>query len=86
MLLSLWWFPRTVSLKHTVCTLGLGGGEMKAVCEIVVNFVKRAAEISNANLIRNANYILSAMDVESSIQWVRKDKKIFDNSKYSMSD
>ena len=61
--------------------LELGGKERKTNREIVVNFLKRATEILNANLIRNANYLLSAIDVEPSFEWVGKDKKRFDISK-----
>ena len=62
--------------------LGLGGEKRKTARDIVVNFLKRAAEISNANLIRNANYVLFTMDVEPSVEWLGKDKK---SSEYSVS-
>lgn len=50
-------------------------GEVKAALEIAVNFLKKEAKISNPNLIKNANYLLSAMDVEPSVEWVGRKKK-----------
>ena len=52
----------------------------QAAHEIVDSLLKKATEISNANFIRNANYLFSAMAVESSVKWVGKDKKIFVSS------
>ena len=44
--------------------LELGSEKWKAAREIVVNFLNSEVEISNENLIRNANYLLSVMEVE----------------------
>ena len=53
----------------------VSGEKRKAARDIVVNFLNKAVGISNANLIRNANYLLSAMEVEPNVEWVGKGKE-----------
>lgn len=55
--------------------LEVSGEKRKAARDIVVNFLNKAVRISNANLIRNANYLLSAMEVEPNVEWVGKGKE-----------
>ena len=49
------------------------------------NFFKHAVEISNANLIRNADHILrkSKKDL-SNIKWIGKSQKRFDEKKFQL--
>ena len=56
----------------------------KITREIVVNFLNNAVEVSNANLIRNANHLLSGMEVEPNIEWVGKDKERLEVLKCNM--
>ena len=62
--------------------LELRGEERNVTRETVVEFLKRTAEFSNPNLIRNANDFLSKMEVELSVEWMEKEKNWMDSSKY----
>lgn len=54
------------------------GEKRKVAPEIFLEFLRRAAEISNLNLILNTNYLLTTMDVEPNAAWIGKDKKRMD--------
>ena len=41
--------------------------------KIVLNFFKKAVELSNSNLIRNGNYLFVRKNKE--VSWIDKDKK-----------
>ena len=47
--------------------LQCGGEKRKVAREIFLEFLRRAAEISNLNLILNTNYLLTIMDVEPNV-------------------
>ena len=63
--------------------LEISGENRKIAREIVVEVMKKIAKISNSNLIRYADHLLSKTDIESVVLWVGKDSIRVDNSKYN---
>lgn len=73
-----------LSGPHFIPTdLEISGENRKIAREIVVEVMKKIAKISNSNLIRYADHLLSNTDIESVVQWVGKDSIRVDNSKYN---
>ena len=65
--------------------LKIPGEKTKIAREIVVESLKMIAKISNSNLIKNNDHLLSKMSFEPDVQWVGKDKIMGDSTKYNMS-
>lgn len=53
--------------------------------EIVVEASKKIVQISSSIPIRNADHLLSKMDIKTDVQWVGKDQIRVDTTKYNMS-
>ena len=55
--------------------------------ELLYNFFRQMAKTSNANLIRNADYLLASRKEDkdnSKIAWVGPSKQRFDNAKFKL--
>lgn len=53
--------------------------------EIVLNFLKEAVDVSNANLVQNANYLMTTLSKPSKdFVWVGVSKKRFDSTKFNL--
>ena len=53
--------------------------------EAVLKMLKKAIELSNANLIKNADGLLAKKSVEWKVEWVGANKKRFPDNRYKMS-
>ena len=53
--------------------------------EAVVKMLRKVKELSNTNLVKNADRILAKMSVDDNIEWVGKEKKRLPDNRYKMS-
>ena len=53
--------------------------------EAVVKMLRKITDLSNSNLIRNANGLLSKKLPDADVEWVGKLKKRLPDNKYKMS-
>ena len=49
--------------------------EIEKITEAVVKMLKKIIDISNSNLIKNAEGLLSTRSVDEEVEWICKDKK-----------
>ena len=50
----------------------------------IVKMFKKIIDMSNANLIKNTNGLLSKKNVDVNVEWVGKSKKRLPQNKYKM--
>ena len=53
--------------------------------QAVVKMLKKVVELSNSNLVKNADGPLSTRTTEHEVEWVGKDKKRLPGNRYKMS-
>ena len=59
--------------------------EKEKITKSVVKMLKQILDISNKNLIKKANGLLSTRSVDEEVEWVGKDKKRLPENRYKMS-
>ena len=59
--------------------------EKEKIARAVVKMLKKIIDISNANLVNNANWLLSKRNVNEEVEWVGKDKKRLPDNRYKLS-
>ena len=59
--------------------------EQEKITKAVVKILKKVINISNSNLIKNADGLLSTQSVDEEVEWVGKDKKRLPDNRYKMS-
>ena len=59
--------------------------EKEKITKSVVKMLKQILDISNNNLIKKANGLLSTQSVDEEVEWVGKDKKRLPENRYKMS-
>ena len=63
------------SLDFNPRDLELTGEKNTRARETIVNAIKDTTNVSDSNLIRNPDCLLSKMEVESEVHWVDENKK-----------
>lgn len=76
-------FPSALQFSFT--DLKIPGKKRNVTIEIVVEASKKIVQISSSIPIRNADHLLSKMDIKTDVQWVGKDQIRVDTTKYNMS-
>ena len=59
--------------------------EKEKIAKAVVKMLKKIIDISNANLVKNADGVLSKRNVNEKVERVGKDKKCLPDNRYKMS-
>ena len=59
--------------------------EKEKITKAVVKMLKKIIDISNSNLIKNADGLLSTRSADEEVEWVGKDKKRLPENGYRMS-
>ena len=59
--------------------------EKEKIARAVVKMLKKIIDISNANLVKNADWVLSNRNVNEEVEWVGKDKKRLPDNRYKLS-
>lgn len=59
--------------------------EKQKITKAVVKMLKNIIDISNVNLVKNSDGLLSKRTVNEEVKWVGKDKKRFSEGRYKMS-
>ena len=59
--------------------------EKQVMSEAVVKMLKKITDLSNSNLLRNANSLLSKILPDVNVEWVGKMKKRLPDNKYKIS-
>ena len=59
--------------------------EKEKITKAVVKMLKKTIDISNSNLIKNADGLLSTRSADQEVEWAGKDKKTLPENGYRMS-
>ena len=59
--------------------------EKEKITQAVVKMLKKFIDISNSNLIKNVNSLLSTQNVDEEVEWIGKGKKRLAENRYKMS-
>ena len=59
--------------------------EKKKITQAVVKMLKKIIDISNANLVKNVDGLLSKRNINEEFEWVGMDKKRLPDGRYKMS-
>ena len=62
--------------------LDISCDEKKLVIDAVVKMLKKAADISNSNIVKNADAVLSKNSSEMEVKWIGHSKQGLANNKY----
>ena len=64
--------------------LNLNYQEKKIMSMAVVKMLKKISDLSNCNIIKNANVLLLSKNVDFDVEWVGKTKQRLPQNKYKM--
>ena len=53
--------------------------------QALVKMLKKVVDLSNANIVKNADGLLAKRTVEQEVEWIGKDKKRLPDNHYKMS-
>ena len=73
------------SIQFDPSKLDYENPEKEKMSEAVVKMLRKVKELSNTNLVKNADRILAKMSVDDNIEWVGKEKKRLPDNRYKMS-
>ena len=59
--------------------------DKEKMTQAVVKGLKKVVDLSNLNVIKNANGLLAKRTVEHEVEWIGKDKKRLPDNRYKMS-
>ena len=59
--------------------------EKQKISRTVVKMLKQVIDISNANLVKNSDGLLSKKNVDFDVEWIGKDRKRLPDNRYKMS-
>ena len=59
--------------------------DKEKMAQAVMKVLKKVVDLSNLNVIKNANGLLAKRTVEHEVEWIGKDKKRLPDNRYKMS-
>ena len=71
------------SIQFDTSKLDYENPEKEKVSEAVVKMLRKVKELSNTNLVQNADGILAKMFVDDNIEWLGKEKKRLPDNRMS---
>ena len=55
------------------------------ITEVVIKMLKKMTELSNANLVKNVDGLLSKRSADTDIEWIVSEKKMLPENRYKIS-
>ena len=72
-------------LKFDPSKLNHDNSDKAKITEAVIKMLKKMTELSNANLVKNADRLLSKRAADNDNEWIGPEKKRFPENRYKMS-